>query len=124
VGARDTGRDENRRGLHDGGQSRQCGRSTTPVAEKVQFHKETEENGVAHMRQMSVVDIAPEGTVTLKPGDMHMMLVGLKQPLKEGETVPLTLTFEKAGKIDVTASVAKVGAMQPGDMSNMHDHMH
>lgn len=48
-----------------------------------------------------------------------MMMVGLKQPLKEGETFPLTLTFEKAGKIDVTVSVAKVGAMQSGDMKSM-----
>ena len=71
------------------------------------------------MRELRSVEIDPGAKVIFKPGDMHMMMVGLKQPLKEGETFPLTLTFEKAGKIDVTVSVAKVGAMQSGDMKSM-----
>jgi copper(I)-binding protein len=97
--------------------------AATPVADNVQFHKDSEEKGVARMRQLPSVDIAPGATVSFKPGDMHMMLVGLKQPLKEGQTIPLTLTFENAGKLDVTAAVAKVGAMQHGDMGRMmHGH--
>ena len=48
-----------------------------------------------------------------------MMMVGLKQPLKEGQTIPLVLRFEKVGNVDVTVSVAKIGAMQPGDMDGM-----
>jgi copper(I)-binding protein len=46
---------------------------------------------------------------------MHVMLLRLTQPLKEGQTFPLTLTFEKAGKVDVIVSVAKVGAMEHAD---------
>ena len=96
--------------------------ATSPVTDKIQFHKESEENGVARMRELQTVEVAAGAKVSFKPGDMHMMMVGLKQPLKEGQTIPLALRFEKAGNIDVTASVAKVGAMQPGDMDGMmHD---
>jgi hypothetical protein len=72
---------------------------------------------------MQVVDVAPHARATFDPGGMHIMLVGLKQPLKEGQTFPLTLNFAKAGKIEVTVPVAKIGAMRPGDMAPMmHDH--
>jgi hypothetical protein len=87
--------------------------ASTPVAQQVQFHKETEENGIARMREQPTVEIAPGATVAFKPEDMHMMLLRLNQPLKEGQSFPLTLNFEKAGKIDVTVTVAGVGARQP-----------
>ena len=99
--------------------------ATTPAAEKVQFHKETEDKGISRMRELRTVEIGPQGKVVFKPGDMHIMLVGLKQPLKQGETIPLTLTFEKAGKIDVKVSVARVGARQPeNEATTTHDHDH
>lgn len=105
--------------INNGGSVDRLLSATTPVAQKVQFHTETEDNGISRMRELRSVEIDPGAKVIFKPGDMHMMIVGLKQPLKEGETFPLTLTFEKAGKIDVTVSVAKVGAMQSGDMKSM-----
>ncbi|SRR5258708_4952935 len=97
--------------------------AATPVADQVQFHSASEENGVSRMREMRTVEVPPGVRVAFSPGGLHIMLVGLKQPLKEGQTFPLTLTFEKAGKIDVMVSVAKVGAMQGGDMGTMnHGH--
>ena len=93
--------------------------AATPVADQVQFHSATEENGVSRMREMRTVDVAPGAKVAFSPGGLHIMVVGLKQPLKEGQTFPLTLTFEKAGKIDVTVPVEKVGAMQGGSMGSM-----
>jgi periplasmic copper chaperone A len=93
--------------------------ATTPVADKVQFHSVSEENGISHMREMHALDIAPGGKVTFSPGGMHIMLVGLKHPLKQGETFPITLTFEKAGKRELTVPIAGVGAMQGGDMPAM-----
>lgn len=97
--------------------------ATTPVADKVQFHSVSEENGVSHMREMHAVDIASGGKVTFSPGGMHIMLVGLKQPLKQGDTFPITLTFEKAGKRELAVPVAGVGAMHGGDMpAMMHEH--
>ena len=95
----------------------------TPVADAVQFHSVSEENGVSRMREMRAVEVPPGGKVAFSPGSMHIMVVGLKQPLKEGQTFPLSLTFEKAGKVEVTVSIAKVGAMQHGDMAPMmHEH--
>jgi periplasmic copper chaperone A len=97
--------------------------ATTPVADGVQFHSVSEENGVSRMREMHDIAVAPGARVTFSPGGMHVMLVGLKQPLKQGQTFPLTLKFEKAGNTNVTVSVAKVGAMQHEDMAPMmHEH--
>jgi copper(I)-binding protein len=97
--------------------------ATTPMAGKVQFHSVSEENGVSRMREMHAVEVGPGAKVTFSPGGMHIMMVELKQPLKEGQTFPLTLTFKKAGNVEVTVSVAKVGAMQHGDMGPMmHEH--
>jgi copper(I)-binding protein len=91
--------------------------ASTPVAAKVQFHQETDDNGIMRMRELPTVEIGPGATVTFKPGGMHIMLVGLKQQLKEGETFPLTLQFEKAAKIDLLIPIAKAGAM--GAMKGM-----
>lgn len=97
--------------------------ATTPVADKVQFHSVSEKNGISHMREMQSVEIGPGGKVTFNPGGMHIMLVGLKQPLKQGETFPITLTFEKAGKRELIVPVAGIGAMQGADMPKMmHGH--
>ena len=54
--------------------------------------------------------VAANGSVELKPGSYHVMLIGLKKPLKVGETIPLTLDFEKAGKVSLTVPVWAMGA--------------
>ena len=59
------------------------------------------------------IEVPAGGTVTLAPGGMHIMFMKLKQPFVEGTAVPLTLTFEKAGSVDVELSVAGVGATAP-----------
>jgi len=91
--------------------------ATTPLADKVQFHEETEENGVARMRELRSIQIAPGTKLTFKPGSMHMMMVGLKQPLKEGQAFPLTLHFEHVGDVEISVPVSKVGAMGQHDMN-------
>jgi copper(I)-binding protein len=93
--------------------------ATTPVADQVQLHKVTEDNGVSRMREVHNVELEPGAKIVFKPGEMHMMLVGLKQPLVEGQALPLTLQFERAGNIEVTVPIEKVGAMQHEDMGTM-----
>jgi copper(I)-binding protein len=93
--------------------------ATTPLADQVQFHKNTEDNGVSRMREVRNVELEPGAKITFKPGEMHMMLVGLKEPLIEGKTLPLTLQFERAGSVKVTLPIEKVGAMQHEDMGTM-----
>ena len=57
-----------------------------------------------------LVDVPAGGKTALEPGGLHVMLIGLKAPLKEGDKFPLTLTFAKAGKVDVEVIVEKPGA--------------
>ena len=83
----------------------------SPVAEKAALHESKMENGVMEMRPLGALTIAPGQSVLLKPGADHVMLMGLKRPLKQGETFPLTLTFEKAGEVLVTVKVEGPGAM-------------
>jgi hypothetical protein len=89
--------------------------ASSSVADKLQIHEMKVENGVMQMRQLTGgLPIPAGGSVVLKPGSYHVMLIGLKKPLKAGETLPLTLTFEKAGNISLTVPIQAVGAMQGG----------
>lgn len=94
------------------------------VAAKVQIHEMSVVNGVMQMRELANgLAVPADGSVTLKPGSYHVMLIGLKKPLTAGETFPLTLTFEKAGNISVTVAVRAMGATpdKNGGMGDMHD---
>ena len=75
----------------------------------------TMDNGAMKMRQVDGIDLPAGKPVTLKPGGYHIMLLDLAHPLKQGQSFPLTLSFEKAGKQNVTVKVQKVGAMAPGE---------
>jgi copper(I)-binding protein len=68
------------------------------------------------MRQIEKLAIPAGGSAVLKPSGDHIMLFDLKAPLKEGDTVPITLVFEKAGEVKVEATVEPVGAKGPHGM--------
>jgi periplasmic copper chaperone A len=87
--------------------------ASSDVADKLQIHEMKVENGVMQMRELAGgLPIPAGGSVMLKPGSYHVMLIGLKKPLTPGETFPLTLTFEKAGTISVTVPVQAMAAGQ------------
>ena len=86
---------------------------STPVAQKAELHTMSMEGGVMKMRPLEGIDLAPGQPVTLKPGGMHIMLIGLVKPLQAGQSFPLTLSFEKAGSREVAVAVEKAGAMGP-----------
>lgn len=87
---------------------------TADVAESVEIHEMSMENSVMTMRGApNGVEIKPGETVTFKPGGLHMMLMGLKQPLAEGGAVHVTLNFDKAGPISATLPVGSLGATGP-----------
>lgn len=75
------------------------------IAASVELHTMIDNNGVMQMRPVERIEIPANGEVQLKPGSFHVMLIGLKQGLKAGDSIPLTLQFEKAGTIQVTATV-------------------
>jgi len=86
---------------------------STPVAAKAELHVMSEDKGVMTMRPVEAITVEPGKTVELKPGGFHVMLLDLKQPLKQGDSFPMSLTFEKAGTIQVTVTIEKPGAMGP-----------
>ena len=84
---------------------------SSEVAKKLQIHETKMENGIMKMREISGgLPVPAGGSVVLKPGGYHVMLIDLNKPLKAGETFPLTLVFEKAGNISITVPVQSMGA--------------
>jgi hypothetical protein len=73
--------------------------AASPIAEYAQLHAEVMEQGIAKMRPVAAVEIAPGTPTVLAPGGLHLMLTGLRNKLVEGQTMPLELTFENAGKV-------------------------
>ena len=93
---------------------------SSPVAEKADLHEDKLDNGIMKMRPLDALTIAPGHSTELKPGGDHIMLMGLKQPLRQGESFPMVLTFEKAGAVKVMVNVEKPGAMGAPSMDHMH----
>jgi copper(I)-binding protein/uncharacterized protein YcnI len=87
---------------------------STPQADKVEFHQSTMDNGIMKMRPATNgVSIPAGGTVEFKPDGYHVMLIGLKAPLRSGTMLPVTLRFAKAGSIEVVFAVEPIGARGP-----------
>jgi hypothetical protein len=87
----------------------------TPAAATAEIHMTEIVDGVMKMKEAGALEIPPMGTLEMKPGGYHIMLMGLKAPLKKGEEIEITLTFEKAGAVKVKMPVGEVA--QGG-----HDH--
>jgi periplasmic copper chaperone A len=84
------------------------------VAGKVEVHEMATNNGVMTMRPLDKgLAIDPGKTVRLAPGGYHLMMFDLKSPLKQGDALPVTLEFEKAGKVKVSLDVQGIGAQGP-----------
>jgi copper(I)-binding protein len=97
-------------------------RASTPIASRVELHTmNIDAQGVMRMREIDGVALAPKARVQMKPGlGLHLMLIGLKEPLKEDATFPMTLEFERAGKVEVKVIV---GQPKPGGAA-AEGHMH
>jgi copper(I)-binding protein len=84
------------------------------IADKIQIHEMAMNNGVMTMRPLDKgLTIEPGKTVKLAPGGYHLMLFDLKSPLKQGDQLPVTLEFEKAGKVKLLLDVQGLGAQAP-----------
>lgn len=84
------------------------------VAKKTQIHTAEMKDGMMNMHRVEFILVPGGGSAELKPGGYHVMMMGLKQPLKEGREVHITLKFENAGEIKVTAPVKKAGKNMKG----------
>jgi copper(I)-binding protein len=92
---------------------------STPAANKAELHTTLVDQGVMKMRPIDAVPVKAGGMAEFKPEGKHIMLLGLKHPLVPGDTIPLTLTFEKAGTVDTMVKVMKKGHAGSGDMPGM-----
>jgi copper(I)-binding protein len=72
------------------------------------------------MRAVAGIEVPAGGSVTLAPNGLHIMFTGLKGPFKEGDELPVTLTFEKAGSVETVLHILPVGASGPS--GGGHDH--
>lgn len=89
-------------------------------AGKVEVHEMAMNNGVMTMRPLEQgLAIEPGKTVKLAPGGYHLMMFDLKNPLKQGDKVPVTLQFEKAGKVSLSLEVEGIGAQAPAAEGHM-----
>lgn len=90
--------------------------ASSALAKTVSLHATLMENNVMKMRAQEAVEVPGGGMVELAPGGLHLMFVGLQRTLNEGDTVPVTLSFERAGEISVELTVKPRGAaMSHGD---------
>ena len=90
----------------------------TPRARKARLHGHIVADGIVKMRPVKAIEISPGEPAVLEPGGFHIMLMGLKAPLEAGTAFPLTLSFEKAGAIEVEVLVEKAGATRPSHHGN------
>jgi copper(I)-binding protein len=94
---------------------------STDISKGLEIHEMSMDNGVMKMRLLPKgLEIKPGQSVTFKPGSYHIMFMGLKHQLVQGQHFKATLQFEKAGKIDVDFAIAGVGAQKPNSSSG-HD---
>lgn len=101
-------------------------KAESPAAKVVELHTHISEGGVMKMRPVKDIEVKAKGEAVLKPGSLHVMLIGLKQELKEGDSVPITLYFEDGSKKEVKAPVRKIQAEMKMEMKQemKHEHMH
>ena len=98
--------------------------ASTPIADRVELHRHSMEDGVMKMGKVDSVDLEPGEYVTLEPGGYHLMLVGLKAPLKENDQFELILEFEHAVPLEVMVTVHAVDSAGPDMTHHEMQHQH
>jgi copper(I)-binding protein len=82
--------------------------ASTPLAAKVETHVTMKDGDIMRMREVKGYEIPANGSFELKPGGAHLMLVNIKAPFKEGDKIPLTLRFERAGEVKIELQVGRL----------------
>lgn len=106
---------------NQGGKDVKLVKADNPASKATEIHNHFNDGGVMRMRQVPSVDIKAKDEVALKPGGLHIMLIDLKAPLKEGDVVPITLGFDDGSSKKIEAKVVKPGA-EAMAAEHMHHH--
>ncbi len=85
-------------------------RASTPIAAQAELHRSQLDGGIMRMRPLAGVDLPVGGSIEMSSGGLHLMLIGLRHPLKPGEHFALRLEFARAGVLDTEVSVLPGGA--------------
>ena len=95
--------------------------ASSPASAKVEMHVHLNDNGVMKMREVRGYDVPAKGAFELKPGGAHLMFMDIRRPFKEGEKLPVTLKFEKAGEVNAEFHVGRLGGgTAPASAPTMH----
>ncbi|OOZ42380.1 hypothetical protein BOW53_00505 [Solemya pervernicosa gill symbiont] len=109
--------------LHNhGGADHKVIDAKSTAARTVELHTHTQKDGMMMMRRIESIEVKSKGMTTLKPGGLHVMLIGLTQPLKVGNTVSVTLVFDDGSKKSIDAPVQEV-MMKMDHKPGMHHNM-
>ena len=103
---------------NDGETDRELVSASSPAAKTVELHTHINDEGVMRMRQVASIAIPAGGEAKLQPGGLHVMLIGLHQPLEPGDMLSMELTFDDGSSAQIELPVRKI------EMSQMHHHHH
>ncbi len=95
-------------------------KADNPASKVTELHTHLNEGGVMKMRPVPAIDVKAGGEAVLKPGSLHIMMIDLKAPMKEGDVVPITLTFDDGSAKQVEAKVVR--PMAAGMPMKEHKH--
>ena len=98
-------------------------RVESSAAKVVELHTHTNDGGIMKMRPVKDIEIKTKGEAVLKPGSLHVMLIGLKQELKDGDNVSISLTFEDGSSKKVEAPVRMIKTEMKMEMKHEHEGM-
>ena len=101
--------------IRNDGKSDRLLRASSSVAKRAELHTSSVKNGVVRMEGLDSVDVASGAPTAFAPSGRHVMLMGLKRPLKEGDVFPLVLTFANAGPVEVRVRVRDLGSGEGSD---------
>ena len=94
-------------------------KADNPVSRVTELHTHINDGGVMKMRPVPAIEVKAKGEAVLQPGGLHVMMIDLKAPMKEGDSVPVTLTFDDGSSKQVDAKVVKPSAA-PMKMEHKH----
>ena len=95
-------------------------KADNPASKVTELHTHLNENGVMKMRPVAAIDVKSKGEAVLKPGGLHVMMINLNAPMKEGDVVPITLTFDDGSSKKVDARVVRPMAAGMPAMEHKH----
>ena len=106
---------------NDGDKDVKIIKANNPISRATELHTHLNEGGVMKMRPVPGIDIKAKGEAVLKPGGLHVMMIDLKAPMREGDMVPVTLTFDDGSTKQVDAKVVRpMAAGMPAAMEQKH----